>query len=98
MTLFDRRVSMPVSDSFRQLKIGERAIPSILFSSRDVLRNTLLTRRKYHTSGGRKTAMSGRIDKADTNAPMTMKSITKKSNWSEKYCEFLSEAIKRSIL
>mmetsp|Transcript_4206 Transcript_4206/g.8791 ORF Transcript_4206/g.8791 Transcript_4206/m.8791 type:complete len:86 (+) Transcript_4206:1518-1775(+) len=80
MASLDRMVAMPLKDSDRQLKMGDRAIPSILFNSRDVLRKIPRTRRKYQTNGGRKIDVSGRINNADTNAPIVMKRITEKSN------------------
>mmetsp|Transcript_4820 Transcript_4820/g.8206 ORF Transcript_4820/g.8206 Transcript_4820/m.8206 type:complete len:122 (-) Transcript_4820:1335-1700(-) len=80
MASFVRIVAMPLKDSERQLKMGDRAIPSIRFNSRDVLRKIPRTRRKYHTNGGRKIAVSGRMVKVLINAPIVMKRITEKSN------------------
>mmetsp|Transcript_7010 Transcript_7010/g.15438 ORF Transcript_7010/g.15438 Transcript_7010/m.15438 type:complete len:120 (+) Transcript_7010:1208-1567(+) len=71
---------MPLKDSLSIAKIGDRARPSILFNSRDVATNVLLTLAKYQTNGGMKTRVTGITDTADMSAPRTKNSMTRKSN------------------
>mmetsp|Transcript_36914 Transcript_36914/g.68408 ORF Transcript_36914/g.68408 Transcript_36914/m.68408 type:complete len:106 (+) Transcript_36914:99-416(+) len=59
--------------------MGDRASPSILFSSLDVVTKIPRTRKKYQTNGGTTKSVTGSTTIADANAPATKNEMTKKS-------------------
>jgi hypothetical protein len=73
-------VAIPLKLSLSIANMGDLARPSILFNSREVLTNVLLTLAKYHTIGGTTTRVIGITEIADTSAPITKNATTRKSN------------------
>jgi len=77
--LFERIVAIPFSASPIIAKIGDRAIPSNLFSSRVVLTNTLLKWIKQYKRGGSTVRMKGSVTIDVHTLPITKNTPTAKS-------------------
>mmetsp|Transcript_17854 Transcript_17854/g.27048 ORF Transcript_17854/g.27048 Transcript_17854/m.27048 type:complete len:168 (-) Transcript_17854:2602-3105(-) len=77
---FDRMVAIPEILSPSIAKIGDRAIDSNLFSSREVVTKIVRTFIKYHMRGGNASRIAGTAVHAVMIDPKTKKKHMRKSN------------------
>ncbi len=73
-------VAMPLILSLSIAKMGERARPSSLLNSLELVTKIFRTFRKYHMSGGKASRMNGNAVTAVIKAPTTKKAHMLKSN------------------